>query len=294
VARQRDVVTRTRVVAEREAAARAALVERTMALVVREAESGDAPEVLRFPGNARAGGFRLADLVSVAAVLLIAGSIVWPVLSNVRHRGLMTACQANLASVGRSMGAYALDNRLNMPVAAASFGGGAWWNVGAGPGRSNSANLYTLARQQYAALAQLACPGNPAAPTLETRRDASDWKTLEEVSYSYQIMFGQHRPAWNAPRMVVISDRSPVVLRAVRRELINPWENSPNHTGRGQDVMFTDGSVEWVDSPIVAEDNIWLPREIEDAIRRAQSAGRVDPIDGTETPSSKTDSFVGP
>ena len=92
-----------------------------------------------------------------------------------------------------------------------------------------------------------------------------------------------------------MSDRSPVVLRTVRGIAIDPRENSPNHAGRGQQVLLSDGSAFWLTTPMVtSRDNLWLPRPIEDAIRRLRGQAPPDTLSGHESPASLQDAFVGP
>jgi hypothetical protein len=195
------------------------------------------------------------------------------------------------------MGGYANDFRDELPVATASLGGSArWWDVRRDAPVSNAANLYTLPRAGYARLSDLACAGNPAAcRNGRCEPGAMDWSCLDEVSYSYQIMFGDHRPRWNAAgRHVVLTDRSPVVRRAVRGEAINPDENSSNHGGAGQNLLFSDGSAQWTSSPVLPDgDNIWLPkpRVVEVTFVRTPETVR---IEGRELPRDENDAFVGP
>jgi len=216
------------------------------------------------------------------------------VLSGVREQSRRFACADNLHDVASGMGLYAGANRDALPVAAASLGGGKWWEVGSPDARSNSANLYHLAKTGFADLSDLACPGNPTACKSMNDPKAVDWKCLDEVSYSYRIMRGPEKPHWNeSGRIVVLTDRSPVALRAARGQPIKPWENSPNHDRHGQKVMFSDGSVVWYKTPeLDNRDNIWLPFAIEKAI--GQVTGREFRLEGTEFPSSAQDAFVGP
>lgn len=236
---------------------------------------------------------RLADIISVAAVLLIATSVVWPVMSAVREQGRRTICMSNLMGSTIGLASYADDNDSSLPVAMAGLGGRPWWDVGS-PQGSNSANLFKLARDRYVGLDDLACPGNAHAPTALGQSDDRDWRRLEEVSYSYRIMFAADRPDWNANGdVVVLSDRSPVVLRAYRGQMIDPSENSPNHLGSGQHVLMNSGHAMWVDSPqLESGDNLWLPRNVERSLPRAHRPVR--PISGTEAPESLDDAFVGP
>jgi hypothetical protein len=256
--------------------------------------------------------YKIGDLLSVAAMLALGAAVIWPIVASGRSNMQQIACRANLGDVATGMGLYSGDNRGTLPMASASLGGSPWWDVGV-PQRSNSANLYTLARAKYTQPDALACDGNPHChQRLMTCQD-QDWTNIADVSYSFRIMFGGKNPAWNSPGdVVVLSDKSPVVMRAVRGEIVYPTENSPNHDGRGQNVLTLDGSARFMTSPVTAAgDNIWLPKGIEAALaqiarslRPGQSGyveihgwvgpKRMDPIKGIETPSDEGDSFVGP
>ncbi|GIK18806.1 MAG: hypothetical protein AMXMBFR77_11740 [Phycisphaerales bacterium] len=268
---------------------RDSLVDRTLALV--QASIDRDSESLVFE---RAAGrrVRFADLVSVAAVLLIGASVVWPILSSVRDQARRIACAANLHGAANAMSGYASLNQNALPMVTASYGGGTWWNVGKGPDRSNSANLYTLAREKYISLASLACPGNPNAATVPASPEDRDWRTLDEVSYSYRVISVPQAPRWgDSTRVLVMADRSPVVQRAVRGERPNPVASTPNHGGRGQHLLFNDGGVEWHASPVLPNgDNIWFPRSLERVLHQL-SGGR---LTGRELPDGPDDAFVGP
>lgn len=269
------------------------LTERTLSRV--QAEIDRQAEALEIAPRRRPG-IRLADLVSVAAVLLIGCGVLLPVLTAMREQSRRAICHANMGNTALAMSTYASSNRDSMPVAMASLGGGRWWDVGVPSAPSNSANLYTLARDGYITLANLACPGNPLAPTAPVAPDSYDWRRLEEVSYSYQIMFGP-RPAWNGPsRVPVLADRSPVILRAIRGEFIDPFANAPNHRGAGQHLLYNDGTVSWATSPVLESgDNIWLPRAIEVRIQAMPGRSRLpNPLQGTELPGGADDACLGP
>lgn len=266
----------------------------------------------------RGRGVSWSDLISIAAVLLIGTSVVWPIMSTYRTHSDQQVCAANFGSVASALSSYANDYKGSMPMASASLAGTPWWNVGKNPAQSNSANLFTLARTEYASLPQLSCNGNKAC-RCEVSKQAMDWPSIENVSYSYFVMFGRARPnlvevARQPAQTVVLADRSPVILRAVARQQIFPLENSPNHDGSGQNVLRLDGSAMWMATPVNNGDNIWLPADIEEVLRqiqqqraegatkgavpilsRAEAARqRALRLEGTETPGSVDDSFVGP
>lgn len=269
------------------------IIEKTLAHVqdhIDHAQDGMRIEVAR---SRRGSGLRLADIVSVAAVILVGCGVLFPVLTSMREQSRRALCKSNLGATAQGMGTYAGANRDSLPVSTASLSpGGTWWDVGKAP-TSNSANLYTLARAGYVPLASLACPGNPAAPTARVQPGAQDWRRLEEVSYSYQIMYGPQRAGWRGGEpQVVLADRSPVVLAAIRGEAIDPCSNAPNHGGEGEHLLRTDGSVFWVTSPVLPNgDNIWLPRSVEVRLRQL---GKGPPLNGNEIPSAADDTFLGP
>lgn len=258
--------------------------------------------------------WRIGDLVGIAAALLLGTSVLWPMVSAARMDSVKTACLSNMRTVGGGMGMYANEYRDAMPVATAGLGGGRWWDVGRETA-SNSRNLFTLVRKGFVKVEDLACPGNPGCRDCCVTPDCEDWKSLEEVSYSYQIMLGGHRPAWlrpggNPSQTIVMADRSPVVLKNARGEAVSPIENSPNHQGAGQHALYSDGHVGWIGSPEVTVgngpsariDNIWLPQPVEIIIRQIQSqlqsgqgfvTTQTPMLRGTEIP-DENDIFLGP
>lgn len=270
------------------AAQRTDLVDRTYALVRTSAERQQrrfrmSPEPASVAGRIRPA-LRWSDLISVAAMLLIGSSVLYPMFAGVRHQTMETACAANLSRAASAFTMYAADNNGALPQAQASFLGGPWWNVGQRQ-QSHSANLYRLVTGSYATLADFACPGNRAAPVVRTNLAATDWSHPDEVSYSFQLM-GPGRPQWNqGPTFVVLVDRSPIIPRARRGEAFNPMASSINHDARGQNVLFSDGSSRFLNTPILTSgDNLWLPQHPTTPSR----------LSGRELPTSDRDAFVGP
>lgn len=236
--------------------------------------------------GATRGGYRLTDLVAAAAAVLLAASVIWPMLAGARQQSRDTVCAANLARAAMGFSHYAADHRDALPQVNSSFMGGTWWDVGSRE-RSHSANLYLLVKGGYASLADLSCPGNPAAPTVTQDQDLerSDWMNAEEISFSYQLP-RPGRLGWSGgASQVVLADRSPIVRRSRLGEIADPHESSRNHDGRGQNILFADGSIRFQVSPLLPSgDNIWLPG----------SGNATRPLTGREMPSSDQDAFVGP
>ncbi len=238
---------------------------------------------------------RLGDLISIAALILIGGSLILPVLGALREQRFQSVCQSNMLASAMGLSDYAAANQDSLPMITAGFGSKPWWSVG-DPESSNSAHLFHLARAKYVTMEHLACAGNPNAPTRISDDESRDWRHLDEVSYAYRIMSGPSNPNWQiGGRIVVIADRSPVVLRSARGFSIIPSENSPNHDGTGQHALLSDGSALWLNSPeLFGGDNIWLPRQVENVIYAIRGARELKGLSGREIPASNHDSFVGP
>lgn len=238
------------------------------------------------------GGFRLTDLVVAAAVLLLMTAFSLPVLSSFTEEGRRAVCQANLRDTGLGLGLYAMANNDALPMSTAGFGG-SWSQVGS-PGRSHSANLFTLVRTKHVPSWSLACPGNEHAPSGPYPMDAQDWRSIEEVSYSYRLMpRGADRLHVLDSDSVVIADRSPVLLAGLRGQRISPEAPSPNHGRVGQHLLRVDDSVRWAASPVLDNgDNIWLPRAIEKFVQTVRK--KYGYVDGYELPASAEDTFLGP
>lgn len=282
-----------------DAGAKTALIEATLNRVQREIDRSatlgriDELEVARLGSRRR---FTLADVASIAALLVLTFGVAWPVAAKWREDARLAACAGNMQQSAVGFTQYANDHQGRLPIAAAGFAGGTesgagpWWNVG--EQRSQSANLFTLAREGYLTLRDLTCPGNHVANANLDVHKHTDWRTPDEVSYSYQLPLAPGasvRPlVWSSRlRSVVITDRSPVVGRARRGEAVNPLASSTMHKGRGQNALLSDGSAVFLLSPVLPNgDNIWLPRSLE---------GRERPtLRGFERPAAPDDAFVGP
>ncbi|MCG3125149.1 MAG: hypothetical protein GIKADHBN_03681 [Phycisphaerales bacterium] len=247
---------------------------------------------------------RTWDAVAAAAMLLVAASIMWPVLAGMRERSMQVQCASNMQQVASAMSLYAGEHDDSLPVAVASFGPQRWWDVDAQRPVANSSNLFTLVKNGYTKLTSLACPGNPTAARAGAGPEQSDWRSLDEISYSYQLVYGQRPQRWSASeRRLILADRSPAVLRAVRGERPIAAENSPNHHGAGQHGLFTDGSAQWLDSACVKREDgtgdcIWLPRpprfQFEGTLVRQEDGDVVLNLTGRELPSDVSDVFLGP
>lgn len=281
-------------------AAPADLTQRTLARIAEVqrrqkffAEMG--PAVAGSSGGGGGGlgrGFSWGELAAAAAVIIVGLSLALPMLEYNRQEARRIACAANLGSVGDALSNYAASFNGILPRLATTPGS-PWYQVGQqestarGETKSNSAHLYLLARTGYATPGDLACPENASAPQ-NMNAGMVDWPELKAVSYSYQNQFGpQPLRADRAPHMAVLADKNPLFSRQPKNEKLcfssGPCTApSAAHRNRGQNILHTNGSVQWNTKPVLSNgDNIWLAKGV------SQYSGR-------EVPSEWDDSFLVP
>jgi hypothetical protein len=197
----------------------------------------EAAEAGELPGRSR---FRMPDFVSVAAVILIGASVVWPLTSHLNRRSIDTGCANNMRRMGLAFDQYASDFNGAMPVAQAGMFSN--WNTT----RHNTVNLDPLLQGGYCDRGHLSCPGHQGH---------------FGESYSYQWQVPGHRMIWGVDRVtLMLGDRNPLIDGARAGQWLPALTISLNHGGRGQNVLSTDGSWVWFVEPVFGHnDNIWLP-----------------------------------
>lgn len=183
---------------------------------------------------------RVPDFVTVAAVLLIGVGVCWPMLSSMRQRSIDSTCANNMRRVAYAFSQYAGDNNGSLPVAKAGAFNNSWDTF------RNVLNLQPLVQGSYCEHGCLNCPGHPHG---------------QGPSYSYRWFHASQQPSWGAARTtIVLGDLNPVLDPARAGRFLPPLSMSINHKGRGQNVLTSDGTIIWLQQPLVGRnDNIWLP-----------------------------------
>jgi len=180
---------------------------------------------------------RMPDLVSIAAVLLIGIALGSVVLGQVRQQAIDAGCKNNLRALAQGFELYARDFQGRIPIAPAGY---------AKAGVSFWPDPYVLSKHNYCDQGHANCPGHALGG-----------------GYSRQVIAAGVPFTWlGTERMPVLGDRNPVIDARDTGDAINPFiANSENHSRRGQNVLWTDGSVVWLPEPLVGDDdNIWLIR----------------------------------
>ena len=183
---------------------------------------------------------RMPDFVTLAAVVLIGASVLFPIMSGLRKESIKAACENNVRMLGWAFDAYAADNGSALPTAEAGLA--STWSHHV----RNVLNLNPLLEGGYCELGHLSCPGH--------RGQAGE-------SYSYQWQPAGARIHWHtSPKSIILGDRNPVIDAMADGGPLMVNAASTNHPGRGQSVLSTDGEVFWLKEPVIGRgDNIWTP-----------------------------------
>ncbi|MCP4255480.1 MAG: DUF1559 domain-containing protein [Candidatus Scalindua sp.] len=185
-------------------------------------------------------GFTLIELLVVIAIIGILAGILLPVLSRARESARKTQCMSNVKQIGMGLIMYANENAEAFPVS----------------GTDAMLSLNLLYPDYVSDPRTFNCPSDTFVTTATnagiTAADAFD---KDECSYGYDYT---HTQADDAD-VALAADR-PTNAATATTPTANT--NSPNHggttgtvangdtAGRGQNVVYVDGHVEFVISPL--------------------------------------------
>ena len=234
-----------------------------------------------------------------AAVVLVTG-LLFPTLSNMRARSQQVACAANIRAVGDALSLYANDDDHNFASARVAPGS-PWWKIGyqSAENQSNTRYVWRLVRQGYVDGKVFVCPGQTGAEPVSydegRMKDLQDFPHRRNVSYSFMLMC-KTKSGDLQKRKIIMSDLNPVFVRIPTEpsiyQKLNEFEKvcldehlkqmlSPNHAKRGQNVLFCDGSVEFLKDRHYDGDDIYTIQDVTE-------------YTGTEAPTVPGDLFLVP
>ena len=218
------------------------------------------------------GWWRRADLLVAASILLCLGLLIPPALNKLRDRHNIVACQENLRRFGVALNAYS------------SHHGGAFPNVAtavvAEP-QKNVAGLVVPLLRETEGFPQSAgfpadgtfvtCPAQAGPPCSAPSLDEVDNMDLSEFArrapslmgvYAYTLGYDDGgglqgmRVRADAPNelLPLMADQPPLDIEQ------GGLGNSPNHGGRGQNVLYMDGHCAFQTTRLVGyeRDDIYL------------------------------------
>lgn len=244
------------------------LVDATLARIDREetARAGrmriGADPAMSAAGSFRPS-FRLADLVAVASVAIIVTTVAIPLVRSTRETAGRADCMNTLRQLAMGLDAYAEDFGGAMPVTAGFSlagrpGGPSAMGdpIGAWSRSRNGENLAPLVNGGYCTGSHMRCPCD--------RHGGSGF------GWAYRIPTPNF--SWEgSDRVAVAADRNPLIdLTSAGLPIGSVVVNSENHGGEGQNVLWSDGSIEFLsvpclqrpgpaDHPHLTADNIWIP-----------------------------------
>lgn len=243
------------------------------------------------------------DFAAVAAAVILISSIAFPTISHMRQQSWQTACINNTRNIGQGISRLLNDN-YNLAEAKVTAGS-PWWKIGdQGPqSQSNTRFAWQLVKRDYVKPDAFICPGHrsarPLTPEQITRhlQQLQDFPSRKNISYSLTIINGQNAITKMGSRRVIMSDMNPIfrsiptcgndpVAKMNEFEKVLLTQNlkqmcSPNHNCKGQNVLYSDGSVELIKNRMVDGDDIFTIQG-------------VDVYSGTEMPVVKNDVFLVP
>lgn len=240
------------------------------------------------------------EIGAMAAAVVLVSGLLFPTLSTMRAHSDRIACEANFGAIGRGLITYASDN--NNQVASAGLEPGApWWKIGyqSPQNQSNTRHVWQLVRQGYLDGNVFVCPGNKEAEAVAyddaAMQNLQDFPSRRNISYSFMLMCTSGAGTLQK-RRIIMSDMNPVFVRIPTEpsiyQKLNEFEKvcldeqmskllSPNHHNRGQNVLFCDGSVEFLEERIYQGDDIFTIQNVHE-------------YTGREVPKDEDDIFLVP
>lgn len=222
----------------------------------------------------RTAGSTLFELVVVLFILGSLVAILAPMFAQARERSAMVHCADQLRVIGRAMLEYAREHKGRLPATrplsapvvlpdVTSAGRAAtnpYLDEGPGPNNVPSA-VFLLIREDRVSPKRLVCPGSEQTPDpLDSQsplRFSNFRDTQRNLSYGMQNPYADEEVVRKGYQWTVklpaefplMADRGPGIVAS------GSEGNSRNHGGRGQNLLFADGSVAWRTTPLAGVDN---------------------------------------
>jgi prepilin-type processing-associated H-X9-DG protein len=213
--------------------------------------------------------WRRADVLVAASLLVCVSLLLLPVVNQIRYYHSRIACQNNLRQFYFALRNFSDQHEGDFPNVAAAT-----------PEPWNNAGFFVPILNQDGLLGtgvSIECPANGRIPPTQlTLRDLqqmdpdvldqSAWNLGGSYAYSlgYRDAEGAHGPHFD-PNLANFS--RPILADRPQREIVlGDLRNSPNHGGRGQNVLFMDGHCDFcaqriLPCPVGGLDDIYLSQD---------------------------------
>lgn len=241
------------------------------------------------------------DVLAAAAGIMLVAGILFPSLSKARLQAQQAACEYNLKQVGAGMVSLSKDNGDKLSQVRIKPGT-QWMDIGyQGPeNRSNTRYPWQLVKQGYVKPEAFICKGHTGAKPVcydaSAIQQLNDFPSRQNISYSFMLLCDKTSNSLEKKRRVIAGDMNPIFkqlagsqpssrqMTEVEKILLNETLRqilSENHRGKGQNLLYCDGSVEFMKVRIINGDDIYTLRG-------------VDAYTGLEMPSDPEDIFLAP
>jgi hypothetical protein len=238
-----------------------------------------------------------SEMAAVAAAVLLIIGVLVPTMGVARQKYMKNLCQAQFNNIFMGFNNYVNDHDGRQP-AVKTASGAPWYKVGnqGDENHSNTRHIFLLVKGNYADIHNFACPGNRKTKNSQITpaeiQRLKDFPDRSFVTYSFRISCVSKKDGQMTCRKVILADLNPLfeVLSTESSQSFNVQlerklltVNSINHKRRGQNVLFGDGSVDFLKTRHMnlTEDDIFTLQD-------------TDIYQGSEVPSSPTDSFLAP
>jgi len=186
---------------------------------------------MRIPGYNK--GFTLIELLVVIAIIGILAGILLPVLSRARESARKTQCMSNIKQIGMGLIMYANENNEDFPSDTAYSAGSP-----AMRGLNILYDTYISDNKVFNCPSDATVTSATNAGMSVSTIGGTEAFTSTQCSYGYDRA---HRQADDAD-VALAADRPPATPSATA--------NSANHNARGQNIVYVDGHVEFIISPL--------------------------------------------
>jgi hypothetical protein len=252
------------------------LVEKTICYVNEAVQSGQdrlgellAVEEARTQGSRSTLWVNLGRRLAMAAAFIIFGSVVLSTMRYMRHQAWRTQCEAQLAGIAQGISNYSADHDGKLPAVAISAGS-PWWKVGhqGQDNVSNTRHIWLLVKGAYVDPNKFVCPGANSGElepvSAEQAQSLHDFPNRKYISYSLRLICEPSPSVSSLGRRLIISDMNPL-FENLPTDFTQPLNlplndrlmklNSNNHQRKGQNVLFSDSSVQFVKTRRVGAEN---------------------------------------
>lgn len=241
----------------------------------------------------------VVEVAAIAAVVLVVAGVSLPSLSRMRQKAV---CKAHLMRIGQAIARYANDHDGALPSVVMAAGS-PWWNVGdqGEKNQSNTRHMWRLVKNEYLDGKDFICPGRKDAKAVSYTRaqlvNYNDFPSRQHINYSFTFISGKSGQSQKGRKSILLGDLNPVfeqVFDKGGKRVCTPDKPtrilievqlsrimSANHAGRGQNLLFGDGSSDFKKTRNIFGDDIYT-------IRDAQY------YSGCEVPCDEDDIFLAP